>query len=117
MSALSPAKLFRSSRALNKSLGVEIHRRGIPQGPVVRASASEPDPTTNLTGFVAFQPFDEIQGELAAVEQSSEQANGCASLARSDYAQGLEAAVNAQIKCVLSGVDTQHPCTHTTARS
>lgn len=87
--------------ARNKSLGVEIQPLTIRQaGPLVRTkAASESDPTTSLTGFVAFQPFDELQGELAGIEQS-EQANGRASLARSDYAEELEAAVNAQIKCV-----------------
>lgn len=70
----------------------------MPAGPRREAHvlrASEQDPTTSLTGFVAFQPFDEFQGELAAVEQST--TNG-RSLARSDYAEELEAAVNAQIK-------------------
>lgn len=94
-----PLGLSRSSSAANKPLVYKIHKANAPAGPrQLAVRASEQDPTTSLTGFVAFQPFDELQGELEAVVQSSEASNGRASLARSDYAEELEAAVNAQIK-------------------
>ncbi len=93
--------MARTTRVLGTST-IGRHPLTRPRQPLVAPvrAATPQDPTSSLTGFVAFQPFDEVQQELAVVEQTSN-ANGRASLARSGYAEELEAAVNAQIKCAL----------------